>query len=241
MNKKTLAALAIIVIIALAALLGLRRSQAPTLSDGLNSSATTTVPSPIPAVTETNKDEKSEAWTVFQKYVNAAKAHDLAALSQAAYQISATCKDPAKRTDCNGLMDNAYNFGSGFREEDLTHLTSDKKQLILASDYVKNLDGDAPSLTRGVIYFVRQDGALKFLSFKPFDGSFIVRTPGAATSTIEARLEALTKDTDGDTLPDEVELCKGDNVDPSCSKTDPKRKDTDGDGWWDSIEALFYK
>lgn len=241
MKKKAFAALALVILIGLGALIGLRRSQAPTLSEGLNGTATTTLPSSIPTVTDSTIDEKSEAWTVFRKYVSAAEKHDLASLSSVAYQLTAACKDPARRTECDGLMDNAFNYGSGFREEDMTHLISDKKQLILVSDYVKNLEGEAPSVTRGVIYFVRQDGALKFLSFKPFDGSFIIRTEGAATSTIEARLAEMVKDADGDTLPDEVELCKGDNVDPNCAKTNPKAKDSNGDGWWDSIEALFYK
>ena len=44
-------------------------------------------------------------------------------------------------------------------------------------------------------------------------------------------------DSDMDGLPDINENCEGaSQYDPNCIKTNPNEKDSDGDGWWDSIE-----
>lgn len=192
-----------------------------------------------PESEKTAAEVKEEAWALFERYLAAAKAHDLETVRTLSYQLSEACLDPARREECNALMDNVYSFGSEFKKEGFTEMDFDQRQIILSTPFTKNLEGEAPSMTRAVIYFVRPSGRpLQFLSLKPFDGAFIIRT-GQATSTIDTRLEQMVLDSDKDGLPDEIETCA--DADTACIRTDPKKRDTDGDGWWDGIEALFYK
>ena len=45
-------------------------------------------------------------------------------------------------------------------------------------------------------------------------------------------------DSDEDGIVDKDEKCEGAaQYDPRCTKTDPNKKDTDGNGWWDGIDA----
>jgi hypothetical protein len=47
-------------------------------------------------------------------------------------------------------------------------------------------------------------------------------------------------DTDNDGLTDWNETCSGAGAyNPDCIETNPNNKDTDGDGWWDSIDDSF--
>ena len=138
-------------------------------------------------------------------------------------------------------MDNAYSFGSPFTKKDVPHIAYDDKQIILYGDYQKNLNGDAPAIARGIIYFVREGANIKFLSFNPFQGAFIIRNGTEATSTISAKLDSMTADSDGDTLADDIGTCSDQNELITCTPTDPHKKDTDSNGWWDSTEAVFYK
>jgi hypothetical protein len=181
---------------------------------------------------------KNQAWAVLEEYLTAAQAHDLEALRVLSYQLSDTCLDPERREACNALMDNVYNLGQLFVKEDFMNILFDDKQVILYGEYNMNLAGDVPGITRPIIYFVREGDQVKLLSFHPFKGTLVFRGENS-TSTIVTRLEDSVKDSDGDTMPDQVEECV--KADEECIKTDPNKKDTDGDGFWDSIEALFYE
>lgn len=179
------------------------------------------------------------SFAVFDEYLAAAKAHDLEKLSALSYQLSETCKDESKRKDCEALMDNVAYFGTAFSRENMKVFGRDRKQIILAGEFQEILEGDVPSITRPIIYFVREDDAVKLLSFNPFQGAFFFRGD-AATSTVSERLWASIADSDNDSLPDKTENCEDNESGPDCVKTNPSKKDSDGDGWWDSIEALFY-
>lgn len=182
---------------------------------------------------------KASAWQVFQDYIAAAKAHDLAKVKALSYQTSKDCV--TLTSACKDRLDNAYNFGVAFKLPQFTHIIYDDKQLILYGNYAEDLTGGSPSRVREVLYFVRDGDNIKFLSLNPFQGSVVLRDEGMATSTIEARLMDLTIDTDGDTIPDSLENCADQITSEDCVKTNPTKKDTNGNGWWDSTESLFYR
>lgn len=184
------------------------------------------------------EEVKLSAWAVFQTYLDYAKEGDLEAIKILSYQVSDDCKTEPVTDKCKERMSTAHFFGSQFRLEDLKHTAFDEKQIILATDYFKNRESNAASITRGVIYFVRDGEEIKFLSLNPFDGT-ILTFGNEATSTIEAKLDELAQDTDLDFLRDQDELCSTGYSD--CIKSNPDKRDTDKDGFWDSIEALFYK
>ena len=243
--RRKLILLVVLVVVALGALTITKPKQlelvAPTTV--ATSTATSTplvVKTTPPKIVDKDTLIKDEAWNVLLKYLAAVKAHDLTTIKLLSYQLSNTCKDDTKTKECNALMDNAYSYGYGLHKQDITHVEYDSEQIILTSDYQESLDGEMPSLLREIVYFVRVGDEIKFLSFNPFQGSFITRGT-LATTTISTHLLDLTKDNDNDGLPNETEMCIDMTSAPDCVKTDPNMKDSNGNGWWDSIEALFYK
>jgi hypothetical protein len=186
------------------------------------------------------EDIKLSAWAVFETYLEVVKNHDVEGLKILSYQLSEDCLDESKLDKCKERMDGAYYFGQYLKLEDITKISYDKKQIILSTNYTKTIEPNSTGMIRSLIYFVRGEDGIKFLSIDPFDGVVTLRS-NEATSTVEARLEEITKDSDDDYLPDDEENCSDTNVSNGCIKTNPKKKDTDGDGFWDSTEALFYK
>lgn len=139
-----------------------------------------------------NATVSEEAWTVFQKYLGYAKAHDLAGLVSLSHQLSQICDDPERRNECFALMDNVYEVASPFQQEEFKHVQFDGRQIIMSTD--------GPVVA--ILYFTR-------------DGSGSPKMLGI-----------------GFCLED------GTSEDP-CVETDPNKRDTDKNGWWDAVEALF--
>jgi len=159
------------------------------------------------------------AWQTFEKYQRSAGTHDLATLRTLSHQISETCNNPKLEEECFALMDNVYAIGSEFKQADFTNIWSNDKQIILATNYAEM--GDASSglrgLIRSVIYFTIVDSEPRVLSFNNFDGAFILSS-GESEEEIRESLMGLVQSTDEEIT-----------------------RDTDGDGWWDSVEEFFYK
>lgn len=140
------------------------------------------------------------AWSTFQDYLKFAKEHDLEGVKSLSYQVSETCSNPEKVTDCNTLMDSVYMIAGGFKLSDFVNVFSDEKQIILTTDYVEVFKDADP--TKVVLYFVKSDaGAPKVLG---------------------------------------IRFCYGKESDQNiCVITDPEKRDSDKDGWWDDVESLF--
>lgn len=208
-----------------------------TTSTSTETTTTSTRPSP------TKKDDviKAEAWKVFEAYLVAAKANNLVEVKRLSYQLSDECLDSAKIEECNARMNTAYKYGIQFKLDAMKYMVYDDKQIIMAGEYNQSLEGNAPSFTRGVLYFVREGSEIKFLSLNPFQGIIVIRKENEATTTVIGRLLDATDDTDLDYLPDIYEMCTGVMATVDCVKSDIKKRDTDGDGYWDSTESLFYK
>ncbi len=237
MTKRTiLPILGLIAIIALVLLVYWPKSVSDTATEEtLSPVATSTAMAP-----SKGQAIRDAAWNVFQAYVSAAKAHDLTHLSATLYKLSPTCANTASTTECNTLMDTAFYYGNMIKKDKLTHILYDDKQVVLATDYRTDLEGNAPGMNRTILYFAYKDGVLKLLSFNPFQGAFVLWDhTSVATSTIEEKLAASIKDSDSDFLPDDTELCQGADIALDCVSTNPNSRDTDGDGWWDSIEPFI--
>lgn len=115
----------------------------------------------VPVITFTSiKDAPvaMEAWSTFEAYRAAAKAHDLAKVNALSYQLSAECKaalaDNTKMESCAELMDSVVFFTQDFKQSDFTRVAYDAKQIVLATDYMAIPDAEEPIKT--VIYFVRE-------------------------------------------------------------------------------------
>ena len=189
--------------------------------------------SPTPAPTK-----KATAWDVFQEFLAGIKAHDLDRVNEVAYEQidpNVYCKDMGLEKDaCLGMIwslsDALGKAKEEFNKADFPNVSEDENQIIMATNIspdeitIPNVD---PGYSKAHIYFVKnQEGNVLILELGTQTWRF---TGDTLTNAI--------KDSDGDNLPDEDEKCEGANkYDKSCVKTNPNLKDTDGDGWWDSIE-----
>ena len=203
------------------------------LSETATSSPTSTPiasssPTPTPA-------KKATAWDIFQEYLAGIKTHDLDRVNKIAYEqidLNVYCKDMGLGKDaCSSMIWSVVDVMSkdaGKQEEgDFINVSEDKNQIIMATNVFP--DGDK-GYTKNHIYFVKSlEGNMLLLGYGTFSWGFV-----------GDELIAATKDSDGDDLTDQDEKCVyGDREQynkPYCTKTNPNSKDTDADGWWDSIE-----
>lgn len=148
----------------------------------------------------------NEAWATFEQYLAYARARNLEGIKSLSHQISATCADPARRDECNFLMDSVIEATKDFRRNEFTNVAYDERQIVLFTDYIEK--GPESEPTQQVLLFTR-------------------------TETGEPRMLG-------------IRFCSGEKMmaellNLSCIETDPEKRDQDSDGWWDHVEALFYK
>lgn len=251
-NKILIAVGVILVVLTLVFGLKINKAKAPIGAEEVSVATTTVITAssgtPPEAVATTKSEIKTTlshtTWTVFQNYLTFAKAHNLDGIKSLSHQLSPTCADATKTKDCNTLMDSAYSFGKDMKEKDFVVIWSDSKQIILSTDFKRQEIGTTTATyTRGVIYFTRDSkDNIKVLTFNPEDGIAINRDK-IAPDQLEARLINMTIDSDQDGLPDTVETCAGFAVEANCPNkiTNPNKRDTNGDGWWDGVEIFFRK
>lgn len=184
---------------------------------------------------------KDQVWTIFQKYLEYNKSHDLEGVKSVVYKVAPVCEDVKLKTDCENRMDAAYNYGSALKKENFVNVWSDEKQIILATDFwlESSKDLDQYGRFRSIIFFIKgTDGSWKLLSFSPTKGG--ATNKGAASQEeIDGRIVRYTEDNDNDGIADYEEECLHKPGDSSCLKTDPKIIDTDKDGWWDGVKVLM--
>ncbi|MDP2926762.1 MAG: hypothetical protein Q8N65_01340 [bacterium] len=199
-----------------------------------SSSAFSPTPTPTPSSTVTPQNTV-KAWDIFQEYLAGIKAHDLDRMNKIVYEKidpNVYCKDMGLGKDAClsmiwSVVDVMSKDAEKQKEGDFINVSEDKNQIIMATNIFP--DGDK-RYTKNHIYFV-----------KSLEGNTLVLGYGTSSWGFSGdELIAATKDSDGDDLPDRDEKCVyGDKEQynkPYCTKTNPNSKDTDGDGWWDSIE-----
>ncbi len=101
--------------------------------------------------------EENQTWRVFQDYLAFAKVHNLVGVKSLSHQISLTCSDPSRETECFALMDSVYAFASGYKLSDFKHILSDERQIVMYTD--------EPVVV--ILYFVKDsNGTLKVLGMR---------------------------------------------------------------------------
>ena len=185
-------------------------------------------------------------WILFDKYIARAKAHDIAGVKGLSYQQSDACADPKRANECYGLMDIVVDLAKGVKKEDYVNLWSDSKQVILSTNFKKTDSADIYGYSRGYLVLTADiNGDLKMLNFNPERSWFYTRYESdfGNKEVMENKLQAIIKDSDEDGLTDMQEICGGDYRDApaECSNTDPSKRDSDADGWWDGVEFFFRK
>jgi hypothetical protein len=184
---------------------------------------------------------KDIAWAVFQKYLTFNKNKNLEGVKSIVYKVAPVCADPKTIVECEGRMASAYSYGSVLKKEDFTNVWSDNRQIILATDFwtesAKEID--QYGRFRSIIFFIKgADGEWKLLSFSPTKGGATSKGD-ASQAEVDSKLVTYTEDKDKDGMPDYDEQCLGTSTTSACIKTDPKLRDTNGNGLWDGVEALM--
>ena len=188
-----------------------------------------------------SNDPKDVAWNLFQKYLSYNKSLDLDAVKSVVHKVSAICNAKIPTKECKDRMTSAYSYGVKMKKQDFINVWSDQKQIILATNFwtEEGKDTDDIGRFRSIIFFVRDEGGvLKLLSFSPSKGG-VTNKGEASNEEILSRIARYTEDNDEDGKADYEEECLHRYNDSECKKTNPKLRDTDGDGFWDGVEDLF--
>lgn len=189
-----------------------------------------------------SNDPKDVTWKLFQKYLAYNKEKNLEGVRSVVYKVAPVCENPQQRIDCEARMASAYSYGSALKKEDFVNVWSDKKQIILVTDFwLESLpdDMDQYGRFRSIIFFIKgANDEWKLLSFSPIKGGATSKG-SASQAEVDDRLIRYTEDNDKDGIADYEEECLTRPNDSTCLKTNPKLRDTDGDGLWDGVEALI--
>ncbi|MFH0804118.1 MAG: hypothetical protein V1896_00765 [Candidatus Zambryskibacteria bacterium] len=186
-----------------------------------------------------SNDPKDVAWAVFQKYLAYNKAQNLEGVKSVVYKIASVCEDVKNTIDCKARMNLAYQYGSVLKKEDFVNVWSDEKQTILTENFKIQEDDSTIGRTRAIIFFIKDEaGNLRMLSFSPFKGVATDKGTASREELID-RITNYTEDKDEDGLADYTEECIPAETKDTCVPTNPKVRDTDGDGFWDGVEALM--
>lgn len=185
-----------------------------------------------------SNDPKDKAWELFQTYLNYNKARDIEKIRSVVYKISPVCEDQKTIIDCESRMNAAYGYGSQLKKADFENIWEDDKQLILSSNFWEEENDVSIGRFRAIIFFIKDQSSLKLLSFSPAKGAAIQRSD-ASIEELKTRAIRYTEDSDNDGKSDYTEECLDATPDKTCTKTNPTLRDSDSDGFWDGLEALF--
>jgi hypothetical protein len=242
--------IALVIIIALLVIFAFRDREPRVKDPGLDDTnlevststdtiGTTTITSTRVSPSPASLSLKDKSWAVLEQYLKFAKDKNLEGLKTVSYQISAECKNSPKSDACLNKLSTVAFFGQELKKENFKYVWSDSKQIILATDFKFEENEQMISKTRGIIYFVIDKGAIKLLSFNPSKGAVVMKST-ASKEELNDRLTRYTEDKDEDGKEDYLEECLSTSQEEGCVKTDTTKRDTNGDGFWDGIEALFY-
>lgn len=189
-----------------------------------------------------SNNEQGDPWVTFAAYLSAAQNNDIALIAKYSHQVSSVCLDEAKREDCFARMQTAYTVGSSFKKSDFTVKSEDNKQLILSTEPLVYEDKDVIGYSTKYLLFTKDEsGTFKVAGFDPNRRWFIAKTVGSTTAELLAQVKKDMIDSDGDGAFDSFETCDlpSSIMVASCDMTDPQKKDSDGDGWWDGVEPFI--
>jgi hypothetical protein len=205
--------------------------------------ATTTTKIVSPVVTPTEKKSApvvgntistDNLWTVFDSLNEALKNKDVAAFNAVSY-----VQVPASQVEQFSQMASfLYAQDQKINKADFINKWQDDKQAIYFTNPIKADDSTSYSYTQAQISFVKDSGVWKVLMVSPSISWGVAKSGTSETaSQVEKTLQAMIIDTDKDGLTDEDETCSGGSkYDSRCVKTDPNKRDTNGNGLWDGIE-----
>jgi hypothetical protein len=179
-----------------------------------------------------NTDD-SNLWSIVTQLTKALKNYDSSFYNFLSYESI----ESGELGQNKELTDFLYQEISTLREEDYSiNIGDGNKQIIYSTGWIRTESDTSNGYDRKLIVFIKDNGLWKMLSTS-IQSYGVLKSQGAEG---EIELQSMIIDTDNDGLTDWDEMCSGANAyNPNCVKTDAGKKDTNGDGWWDSIDDLF--
>jgi flagellar basal body-associated protein FliL len=158
----------------------------------------------------------TDLWSLFDKLKEALKNKDFKSFNDFSYE-----KMPISESgQFSEFATFFYGEVSKLNKADFVNKWQDDKQAIYSTNPVKKEISGSASYSQDQISFIKDGDSWKILKISSSVGT-----------------EKMI-DSDKDGLTDDDENCaKSRAVDPRCVKTDPNNRDSNGNGWWDGVEA----
>jgi|GEM_PF-1079287 hypothetical protein len=179
-----------------------------------------------------------QLWAVFDNLVEVAKSGDIAKYVDLTNDRSVLSWEESQFKEYITWF---YEENKDFVKSDFDIRWKDNKQAIFSTGPVKDLitDPNGDQYVERQIIFAKIDSSWEFLgsSYDSFGFS-----PSVSLSAQEKQKEVQDRflDSDKDGVRDQEEVCGGSlQYKSSCVKTDPTKRDTDGDGWWDGVDKTI--
>lgn len=192
------------------------------ISDTISEPVTPLAPTPITATHQ-------ELWSIIERMKTALSGHDLETVKRLGYKPFPPCTDTAT---CNQLMDFLSAQIKDLRLVDYANQWINDRQAVFTTA-VKIAPGTQPNYqtaSYSKIFFIKDPVSRIWKLLQ-------VASSDSFSDTNKAEVEKAMADSDQDGITDRREACLGASAyDSRCQKTDPTKRDTNGNGWWDSIE-----
>ena len=198
----------------------------------------TNTSAPVVNQTQTTKTTGTvtDPWTALNKLNTALKNSDIAGYNSISYKSVPS----SMAAQFSKMAPFLYSQSSNLNETDFINKWQDDKQAIYSTAPKKDDTVDSYGYTQSLVFFIKgQDGSWKVLSVNPQKGwSVSKKGTNETAAQVEQDLQKMMLDSDRDGITDMDETCGGaQQYNSKCVKTDPNKRDTNGNGLWDGIEA----
>ena len=184
----------------------------------------------------------TDLWSNIDKETLALKNKDVESIKKL-YYIQPTAEESSQLKE---LFPYLLEQNTKMNKSDYVNIWQDEKQAIYTTGLLKDNKPESYGYKKGIIIFVNDKGGWKILSKNELvwsvpsttttDGPKI--TQAEADKSLKEMVIDIDKDKDG--LTDNEETCSGNfKNNKDCKKTDPNKRDTSGDGWWDGINKAM--
>ena len=210
-----------------------------TVEANVGNTSSTTTKTPVKTNSTYSADKANrELQIIWDKYLAAAKVHDLKTISELSYQLSDNCKHlETTQKECFVSMDVVVKAFEKIKTTDFIITWKDTKQAILMTEPRSDTFDGNPGFFQPRLFFGVKDGSYKLIAVFPDWGVFANKDKVKA-SDIQAFLARAMVDSDKDGITDLEENCDdgtGAGTIKGCTKTDSLNKDENKDGWWDGV------
>lgn len=192
-----------------------------------------------PITSEISVPIADQLWNIYSQYLKFAKNQDRDSLKKVSYQLSQACTPTPVTDECKSKMSAVYEAGKSITRNDFSEVWSDQKQAIVLSEAKKLEDSQSVGYQKSIIIFAKNSqGQYGLLALDP-QRSWLAKK--SATTTNESLYKTVGDsmiDSDKDGVTDDFEKCIFPDsliILSDCIKTDPSKRDTNGDGWWDGV------